>query len=50
MGVVDCDNMLILLGIPKDISDNERDVVATNFFDGFKVFFDCSVKLTLMEL
>ncbi|CAG9532431.1 unnamed protein product [Cercopithifilaria johnstoni] len=36
MGVADCDNMLILLGIPKDISDNERDVVATNFFRGFK--------------
>ncbi|EJW84734.1 hypothetical protein WUBG_04355 [Wuchereria bancrofti] len=36
MGVVDCDNMLILLGIPKDISDKERDVVATNFLDGFK--------------
>lgn len=36
MGVADCDNMLILLGIPKDISDKERDVVVTNFLNGFK--------------
>lgn len=39
MGVTDCDNMLILLGIPTNISDKVRDVVTTNFFNGFKVFF-----------
>lgn len=37
MGVVHCDNMLTLLGVPKDCNEKERDVVVSLFLNGFKV-------------
>lgn len=37
MGVADCDNMLMLLGVAVDLKDDERDIVVTMFIRGFKV-------------
>lgn len=36
MGVVDCDNMLMLLGVCDKLSDKERDVVIPLIMKGFK--------------
>ncbi|VDK47199.1 unnamed protein product [Anisakis simplex] len=36
MGVAHCDNMLILLGVARDMQEHERDVIVSNFFAGFK--------------
>lgn len=36
MGVLDCDNMLMLLAIPKDMKEKERDVVIPLMIRGFK--------------
>lgn len=57
MGVVDCDNMLMLLGVCDKLSDKERDVVIPLIMKGFKastvfvslllcVYLSCSVLLT----
>ena len=37
MGVTECDNMLMLLGISQKMSDKERDVVVPLICRGFKV-------------
>ncbi|GMT25117.1 hypothetical protein PFISCL1PPCAC_16414, partial [Pristionchus fissidentatus] len=36
MGVSDCDNMLMLLGVCTELVENERDVVVKEFIKGFK--------------
>ncbi|GMR48607.1 hypothetical protein PMAYCL1PPCAC_18802 [Pristionchus mayeri] len=36
MGVSECDNMLMLLGVCKDFSDKQRDIVVREFIKGFK--------------
>jgi len=37
MGVVDCDNMLMLLGVSTRLSEKERDVVIPLVIKGFQV-------------
>ena len=37
MGVTDCDNMLMLLGVSNKMSEKERDVVVPMMMRGFKV-------------
>jgi hypothetical protein len=37
MGVTECDNMLMLLGISQKMTDKERDVVTPLMIRGFKV-------------
>lgn len=37
MGVVDCDNMLMLLGVSTKMTEKERDVVVPLIMRGFKV-------------
>ena len=37
MGVTECDNMLMLLGVAQKLSDKERDVVLPLMMRGFKV-------------
>lgn len=37
MGVVECDNMLMILGVSRDLSDIERDIVIPMIMQGFKV-------------
>ena len=37
MGVTDCDNMLMLLGVSNKMSEKERDVVIPMLMRGFKV-------------
>ncbi len=37
MGVVDCDNLLLLLGIPTDMDANERTTVTSLMMQGFQV-------------
>lgn len=36
MGVTECDNVLMLLGVYQDFNDNERDIVIEEFMKGFK--------------
>uniref|UniRef100_A0A1I7X9Y2 AIRS domain-containing protein n=1 Tax=Heterorhabditis bacteriophora TaxID=37862 RepID=A0A1I7X9Y2_HETBA len=36
MGIVNCDNMLMLLGIVDDLNMKERDVIVSMFIQGFK--------------
>ncbi|GMS96188.1 hypothetical protein PENTCL1PPCAC_18363, partial [Pristionchus entomophagus] len=36
MGVSECDNMLMLLGVCIELADNERDLVVKEFIKGFK--------------
>lgn len=36
MGVTECDNVLMLLGVYQDFNDNERDIVIKEFMKGFK--------------
>lgn len=38
MGVVDCDNMLMLLGVSTKMTEKERDVVVPLIMRGFKVW------------
>lgn len=37
MGVVDCDNLLLLLGIPTEMDTNERTTVTSLMMQGFQV-------------
>ena len=37
MGVVDCDNMLMLLAVSTKMSEKERDIVVPLMMRGFKV-------------
>ncbi len=37
MGVTDCDNMLMLLGVSTKMTEKERDVVIPLMMRGFKV-------------
>lgn len=39
MGVVFCDNMLMLLGVAIDMTEEERDIIVSMFIQGFKVCF-----------
>ena len=39
MGVTDCDNMLMLLGVSTKMSEKERDVVVPMMMRGFKVSY-----------
>lgn len=44
MGVTECDNMLMLMGVSTKLTDKERDVVVPLMMRGFKVrcvFFSC---------
>ncbi|CAI4232910.1 unnamed protein product [Auanema sp. JU1783] len=36
MGVYNCDNMLMLLGVSTDLSEEHRDIVVSQFIQGFK--------------
>ena len=40
MGVVSCHNMLMLLGVSKDFTDEERDIVVPLLMKGFQVIID----------
>ena len=47
MGVTECDNMLMLLGIPQKMAEKERDVVVPLMMRGFKVRIrDCELGLS----
>ena len=39
MGVTECDNMLMLMGVSTKMSEKERDVVMPLMMRGFKVSF-----------
>ena len=39
MGVVRCHNMLMLLGVSKEFTDQERDVVVPLLMKGFQVYY-----------
>jgi len=39
MGVIDCDNMLMLLGVSTKMTEKERDVVIPLIMRGFKVSY-----------
>ena len=39
MGVTDCDNMLMLLGVSNKMTETERDIVVPMMMRGFKVRF-----------
>lgn len=39
MGVIDCDNMLMLIAVSTKMSEKERDVVMPLMMRGFKVVF-----------
>ncbi len=41
MGVVDCDNMLLLLGVPTEMTAHERSTVFTLIMKGFQ---ECALK------
>ena len=47
MGVTECDNMLMLLGVPNKMSDKERDTVVPLIMRGFKVTFYLLTHLSL---
>lgn len=48
MGVIDCDNMLMLLGVSTKMTEKERDVVIPLIMRGFKVsLFSVSQLLTI---
>ncbi|KAK8725235.1 hypothetical protein OTU49_010766 [Cherax quadricarinatus] len=42
MGVTDCDNMLMLLGVSTKMTEKERDVVIPLMMRGFKARLCCS--------
>lgn len=56
MGVTECDNMLMLLGVSTKMTEKERDVVVPLMMRGFKVFLKTSkhsvklIKLCLIGL
>lgn len=37
MGVVDCDNLLLLLGVPREMTQEEREISNRLLMEGFKV-------------
>jgi len=37
LGVVNCDNMLMLLGVSQKLTEHERDIVVPLLIQGFKV-------------
>lgn len=39
MGVTECDNMLMILGVSQKMTDKERDVVVPIMMRGFRVIF-----------
>lgn len=39
MGVVNCDNMLLLLGVPQEMIPDERKVTCHLLMEGFRVRF-----------
>ncbi|TNN17579.1 Selenide, water dikinase isoform 1 [Schistosoma japonicum] len=41
MGVVDCDNLLLLLGIPREMTQDEREISTRLLIEGFK---DCALE------
>lgn len=41
MGVTECDNMLMILGVSSKLTDKERDVVVPLLMRGFKVSSFC---------
>ena len=47
MGVVTCHNMLMLLGVSKDFSDEERDVVVPLIMKGLTIFSQAFFKYFL---
>lgn len=51
MGVMDCDNMLMLLAISTKMTEKERDVVIPLIMRGFKVrqYFPLSLLLLIMS-
>ena len=53
MGVVDCDNMLMLLGVSTKMTEKERDVVVPLIMRGFKVWkcvFKAFLKVGISQL
>lgn len=46
MGVIDCDNMLMLLGVSTKMTEKERDVVMPLLMRGFKVITLPTVQAT----
>uniref|UniRef100_A0A0N5A642 Selenide, water dikinase n=1 Tax=Parastrongyloides trichosuri TaxID=131310 RepID=A0A0N5A642_PARTI len=46
MGVTECDNVMMLLGVYKDFEDKERDIIVREFMKGFKDGADiCDTKI-----
>ncbi|VDP06552.1 unnamed protein product [Schistosoma mattheei] len=41
MGVVDCDNLLLLLGVPREMTQEEREISNRLLMEGFK---DCALE------
>jgi hypothetical protein len=52
MGVTECDNMLMLLGVSTKMTEKERDIVVPLMMRGFKVFnrFEISGNILLFDL
>ncbi|KAB7506548.1 Selenide, water dikinase [Armadillidium nasatum] len=49
MGVTDCDNMLMLLGVSTKMTEKERDVVIPLMMRGFKLIIDITGGQTVMN-
>ena len=52
MGVVSCHNMLMLLGVSKDFTDEERDIVVPLLMKGFQVIIGivtCHKRLMMLK-
>ena len=49
LGVTECDNMLMLLGISQKMTDKERDVVTPLIIRGFKVGYLCFPYLAVQD-
>ena len=49
MGAADCDNMLMLLALPKDLPPDQRQIVTKEMMRGFAVSFiiKCRMRLVL---
>ncbi len=43
MGVTECDNMLMLIGVSTKMTEKERDIVMPLMMRGFKVLYNCNV-------
>lgn len=48
LGVTDCDNMLMILGVSIKMTEKERDAVVPLIMKGFRVSWHCAVIIVLV--